>query len=94
MRVVAAGKSHLRERLGTADLLVLASLNEFLLVLKILFSLYPKRATLMRRSTVVSFPPKLVFLGRCYISQTLTVFRAVLRERGRGECSIQGDQIG
>ncbi len=43
------------------DLLVLASSDQLVLKLKILFSSFAKQATLMRRSTVLNLPPKLVF---------------------------------
>jgi hypothetical protein len=43
------------------DLLVLTSLEQLILILKILFMYFPKQATLMRRSTVLSLPPQLVF---------------------------------
>jgi hypothetical protein len=50
-------------RLSTVDLLVLTSLEQLTLILKILFSFFTKQATLIRRSTVQSVPPQLVFPG-------------------------------
>ncbi len=49
-------------RLSTVDLLVLTSLHQLLLMLKILFTFFTKQPTLIRRSTVLSLPPQLVFL--------------------------------
>ena len=57
------GKSYWRGRLSTVGLLVLTSLDEFLFVLKISFTFLAKQAGLMRRSTVLSLPPQLVFPG-------------------------------
>jgi hypothetical protein len=48
-------------RLGTIDLLVLTSLKQLLLGLKILFTVVTKPATIMRRSTVQSLSLQLVF---------------------------------
>jgi hypothetical protein len=47
------GKSHGRERLSTVDLRVLTSLDQPFYILKVLFTL--------KRSTVLSLPPHLVF---------------------------------
>ena len=52
-----AGKSNGRGRLSTHDLLVLASLDKFIFILKIFFNFLQKQATLMRRSTVLSLSP-------------------------------------
>ena len=41
---------------GTVDLLALASLDQLLFILKILFTLFSEQATLMRRSTVQHLP--------------------------------------
>jgi hypothetical protein len=46
---------------GTVDLLILTSLDQLIFVLKVLFTLFTKQATLTRRSTVLSLPPQLVF---------------------------------
>jgi len=46
---------------GTVDLHILASLDQLIFVLKVLFTFFTKQATLMRRSTVLSLPPQLVF---------------------------------
>jgi hypothetical protein len=48
-------------RLNTVDLLVLTTLDQLLLELKILFTSFTKQAVLMRRSTVLTLPPQLVF---------------------------------
>jgi hypothetical protein len=53
----------MRGRLCTIDHLVLTSLDQLILILKILFSFFTKQATLMRRSTSLSLPPQLVFPG-------------------------------
>jgi hypothetical protein len=49
-------KSYWRGRLSIVHLLVLTSLDEFLLILKMLFTFDTKWATLMRRSIVLSLP--------------------------------------
>jgi len=61
--ILHSGKSYWRERLSTVDLLVLTSLDLLVFKLKIIFSFFTKQATLMRRSTVLSLPPQLVFPG-------------------------------
>ncbi len=48
-------------RLSTVDLLVLTSLDQLLFILKILLIFFTIQATLMRGSTVLILPPKLVF---------------------------------
>ncbi len=58
-----AGKSYRRGKLSTVDLLVLTSLGQLVFILKLLFSFVTKYAALMRRSTVLSLPLQLVFLG-------------------------------
>ncbi len=58
-----AGKSHWRGGLSTVDLLVLTSLHQLLLILKILFTFFTRQRNLMRRLMVLSLPPQLVFLG-------------------------------
>ena len=55
------GKSNWRGRLSTVDLLVLTSLDQLLLTLKVLFTFFTKQPTIMRRSTVLKLPPQLVF---------------------------------
>jgi len=55
------GKSHWRGKLSTVDLLVLISLEQLLLLWKYYLLIFTKQATLMRRSTVLSLPPLLVF---------------------------------
>jgi hypothetical protein len=47
----------------TVDVLVLTSLDQFVFKLEIIFSFLTKQATLMRRPTVLSLPPQLVFPG-------------------------------
>jgi hypothetical protein len=56
-----SGNPYWRGRLNTVDLLVLTSLDQLLLKLKILFTLLTKWAILTRRSTVLSIPLQLVF---------------------------------
>ncbi len=59
-----SGKSYIRERLSTVDLLVLSSFEKLLFIFKILFIFFDKtRATLSRRSTVLSLSSQLVFLA-------------------------------
>jgi hypothetical protein len=60
---VWSGKSNWRGRFSTVDLLVLTSLDQSLFILKILFTFFTKQATLIRRSTVPSLSPQLVFPG-------------------------------
>ncbi len=50
-------------RLSTIDLLVLTNLDKLVFILTILFSFFTKQVTLMRRSTVLSLFPQLVFPG-------------------------------
>ncbi len=47
--------------LSTVDLLVLASLDQLLFLLEILFIFVTKQATLVRKSTMLSFPLQLVY---------------------------------
>jgi hypothetical protein len=49
------------ERLSTVGLLAVTGLDQLLFVLKILFILFTKHATLKRRSTVLSLPLQLGF---------------------------------
>ncbi len=59
------GNPYWSGRLSTVDLLVLTSLDQLILLLKILFIFFfTKQATLMRRSTVLSLPFQLVFPAR------------------------------
>ncbi len=60
---VYARRSYWRGRLSTVDLLVLTSLDQLLFTLKILFTFLTKQATIMRKSTVLSLSPQLVFPG-------------------------------
>jgi hypothetical protein len=53
----------LKVRLSAVDLLVLTSLDQLLFIMKILFKCFTKQATVLRRSTVLSLPLKLVFPG-------------------------------
>jgi hypothetical protein len=62
----ARGKAYTREvllkgRLSADELLVLTSLDELLVILKILFAFDTKQPILMRRSMVLSLLPKSVF---------------------------------
>jgi hypothetical protein len=59
--IADTGKSYWRGRLSTVDLLVLSSLDQLLLKLKLLYAYLTKQATLMRRLTVLSLLPQLVF---------------------------------
>ncbi len=58
---VKAGTPYWRGRLRTVDLLVLTSLNRLLFILKRLFTFLTKHPTSIRRSTVLSLLPHLVF---------------------------------
>jgi hypothetical protein len=49
------------EKLSTVDLLVLANLDQLLVILKMLFTFDTKQPILTRRSTVLTRPPQLVF---------------------------------
>ncbi len=60
------GNLAVRGSFSTVDLLVRTSLDQLLYIFKILFKLFTKRATLMRRSTVHSLPPELVFPAETY----------------------------
>ncbi len=51
------------ERLSTGDLLVLTIIIHLIFVLKILYNFVTIQAALMRGSTVLSLPLKLVFPG-------------------------------
>ncbi len=53
---------HRRERLSEAHLLVLTSLDQLILKMKVLFTFVTEQAILMRRSTVLSLSLQLVFL--------------------------------
>jgi hypothetical protein len=57
------GNPYWRGRLSTVDLLVLTSLNNMVLIMKILFTFVTKQAILERRSTVLSLPLQLGFPG-------------------------------
>jgi hypothetical protein len=58
------GKSYGTGRISTGNQWVLTSLDQLLFILNILFTNFTTRATLMRRSSVQSFPPRLVFPGK------------------------------
>ncbi len=65
LRLSRAGKSFWRGRLSTVNLLPCT--NQFSLSplhVENIFTFFAKQATLMRRSTVHSLPPKLVFPGK------------------------------
>jgi hypothetical protein len=51
-------------RASTVYLLELTSLDQLVFILKVLFFLFDKQATLIRRSNVLSLPLQLVFLGQ------------------------------
>ncbi len=53
-----------RGKLGTVDLLALPSLDEVVLILKMLFTSFMRQVILIRRSTVLSHPLKLMFPGQ------------------------------
>jgi hypothetical protein len=55
------GKSFWRGRLSTVDLLLLFSSDQLYFMLKILFTSFARQAALIRRSTVLSLSPQLVF---------------------------------
>jgi hypothetical protein len=68
LQKVLPGKSHLRVRISTIDLLVPTSLDQLLLKMKILFMCFTKQTILMRRSIVLSLPLQLVFPGLTYLA--------------------------
>jgi hypothetical protein len=61
--IVQARNLYYKERLCTVDLHVLISLDQLLLIMKILFTFVIKQAALMGRSTLLSLPIWLVFLS-------------------------------
>ncbi len=61
--IVRSMNPYRRGILSTVDLLVLTSLDKLILILKIIFLFFTKQASLIRRSTALSLPPKLVFPG-------------------------------
>ncbi len=63
LKLVLAWKAYWGGKLSTVDLFVLTSLDKLILILKILFSFFTKQAALMRRSTVLSLSPQLIFPG-------------------------------
>jgi hypothetical protein len=74
---------------GTVQLthLVLTSLDQLLLILKITFVFFTKQATLLRSSTVLSLPLQLVFpengktrLGHPYILRLVWLSQGALTE--------------
>jgi hypothetical protein len=54
--------------LSRMDPLALTYLDQLLFLLKILFTFLTKQATLMRRLTVLSLPPQLVFPDLAYFA--------------------------
>jgi hypothetical protein len=74
--MIRAGKSYWGGRANTVDLLVLTSLDELIFILKIIFSFFTKQATLMRRSTVQSLLPQLIFIPWLEISTLAAHFLA------------------
>jgi uncharacterized protein YjbI with pentapeptide repeats len=54
--IIQSREALLKGRLSTVDLLVLTSLDRLPLILQTFFIFFTKEATLMRRSTVLSFP--------------------------------------
>ncbi len=52
------------ERISTINLLILTSLDQLLLIMKILFKCFTRQAILMRRSIVLSLPLQLVVPGK------------------------------
>ena len=65
---LVSGKPDRKVRLSTVHLLVLTRLDQLFFILKILFAFVTKQPTLMRRSTVMSLPGKLVFPARVGMS--------------------------
>ncbi len=78
--MVKPGKSCLRGRLSTLDLLVLSSLDQLIFMLKI-HKFFVKQASLMRRSTVLSLPPQLAFPGQTEVALPAATIKKVLRTR-------------
>ncbi len=73
---IHAGNPNWRGWPSTVDLLVLTSLYQLVFILKILFTFVTKQTSLMRRSTVLSFPLQLGFSGlwvHAYLSVTMTL---------------------
>jgi hypothetical protein len=75
-RFISPGNPYWKGKLSTVDLLALTSLNQFILILKILLTFVSKQATLMKRSTVLSHPvqvvfPGLLFWGTAWITQSV-----------------------
>ncbi len=71
LKTVQAGKTNWSGRFSTVDLLVLTSLDQlFFEILNVIYFL-PKGATLVRRSTVLSLPVQLAFLGYYYLLKGL-----------------------
>ena len=62
-----AGKYYWRGKLSTVHLLVLISLDLLLFILKMLYTLFTKQATLMKGSVVLSLPPQLVFPAKMFL---------------------------
>ncbi len=69
-----AEKSYWRGRLSTVDLLVLTSLEKLHFKLKIVFTLFTKQATLIRRPTVPSLPFQQVFPGKSEMKWKQKIF--------------------
>jgi hypothetical protein len=59
----SSGHPYWRGRLCTVDLRALFSLDKLIVILKILFILVAKQATLMRSSSALGLPLQLVFLA-------------------------------
>ncbi len=53
---------------STVDLLVLISRGQLHFILNILFNFFTEQATLIRRPTVPSLPPQLVFRGKVILN--------------------------
>ncbi len=71
------GKPYWRGRLSTIDLLVLTSLDQVLLYCNYYLTFFTKHSTLMRRSTVLILPLKLIFPDWTYsahLKQSLSVW--------------------
>jgi len=57
----------LRGRLSTVDLIVLTSLDQLVFLIGNIIFFFTKQATLMRRPSVLSLPPQLVFPAASYV---------------------------
>jgi hypothetical protein len=77
------GMSYWKGRLGTVDLRV----DQLLFIMKISFTFFTKQTALMRRSTVLSLPPQLVFPADTHHNATKRRLYAIFRYAECRSCS-------